>query len=678
MAITSVTVQSQYDGPVTIYSLAADSALLSDRLTVIQTAEEELRTTLDEFYDLAFSESEEALNSLRALAEQAPPDLPPIEFTAPPFTNTPLTNPTAGVDFGAQASYLVPGLSQVDAPDDSAPNIQHSDVSPTLGASAPVQSTPNTPGAPTLEGVPSVPPNNVSPYTVNIPNAPTLSLRNFQLGSVPAPNLQNVVFNLPDPIEFDPVTFAIDDSILNEAVDRLNSVFQGTQSIPDYEYLMPEVFEVVGNMLSGNAVDDGAVIKDTGITRRVAPSLAKRNHVVPPHVSAYDDWAQGRITEFVNDSETLFLARFDDSVIVAAYSLAQEAESMAARIATQLYDLRRQLEVERARASLAIAQAVASTYQAYVALYEARVLEYNGRLEVVRGAIRALTAEVQARASVGEVNQQIAREFAQRESLKRLDVDLFAARVQAEAAKLEGYKAKIEAYEGLVANARANALSYSAVAAQYSGQVEQVRARYSAYETSAQAVASQNELAVAVQRGRNAEYQADAAQAEAAARRVSTTVSEYMAEHEALKVNTTNYLGRLAKSSGEFGVCLEQDLNDIRRTKLDNLENVIPREYLVAINDRFTRYANRASDVGWRVLQQSLRVSETLARAYARAYEALGRAAASVEVGRLGQFRGTYATGVAGSISATSSTSRTLGTNRSLSHSQSNSDTQSD
>lgn len=678
MAVSIIEVQSQYDGPVVTYSVVADSALLGDRLSVVVLAEEKIRLTLDDLYGLADDEYTRAVEALGSLSDLELTPLPAIEFTAPTFTNTPMFDPTAGVDLALEVCEYEPPISPVDPPDEGAPDLTHLNLDPQLDQTTPQDIFPTQPPAPTLDNVNQPPPNDVSGIQLSIPNAPTFNVRDFRPGAAPRPNLEQVVFDLPDPVQFDEQQFAIDDALIDEAVDRLNSVVSDYGDIPDYEYLMPEVFEVVGNMLSGNAVDDNDFLRDDAQARFVAPSLARRGHLVPPQVHAYDAWHAGRIAEYARDSETLFLARFRDDVIVASYELATQAESMAADIATKMYRLRRELEVERARVSLVVAQAIAASYNAYVVLYEARVLEYNGQLEVVRSNIRALNALVQGRQQTGEMNQLIGREFAQDESTKRLDVDVFAAQVQAEAAKLEAYKAKIDSYEGQLANARANALSYSATAAQYSGRVAQVEAQYSAYETSAQSVQSQNELAVAVQRGRGAEYQAEAAKAEAAARRVSAKVLEYLADHEAKKIDIADYLGNLAATAGEFGVCIEEDLNEIRKNRLDNLSEVVPREYIVALTERFTRYAQRASDIGWRTMDGALRASESVANAYARMYEALGRAAASIEVGRLGQFRASYATRVSGNVSVSSNANRSFGTNRTLSNNQSNSDTQSD
>lgn len=680
MAISIIDVQSQYDGPVVYYSVASDSALLEDRLSLVVTAEAGIRDTLDDLYALADGEYVSAVESLQDLADLdlADADLPAVEFTAPPFTNTPLFDPTNGVDLAEGVCLYEPGFSTVPAPDDGAPTLQHLNFTSQLDENTPQDIFPTQPGPPSLDGANTPAPNDVSEYEIDVPPVPTFNVRNFNPGTAPDPNTRRVVFDLPDPIELDEEEFLIDDQLITDAVDRLNSVVRNYGSIPDYEYLMPEVFEVVGNMLSGNAVDEADFLRDDARARFVAPSLARRGHLVPSPVTAYDAWHAGKIAEYARDSETLFLARFRDDVIVSAYSLATEAENMAADIATKMYALRRDLEVERARVSLVIAQAVASSYNAYVVLYQARVAEYNGQLEVVKGAIQALTALAQARGQTGEMNQLIGREFAQNESTKRLDVDVFAAQVQAEAAKLQAYRAKIESYEGALANARANALNYTATAAQYSGRVSQVQSRYAAYEASAQSTQTQNELAVAVQRGRGAEYEADAAKAEATARRVSAKVLEYVADHEAEKVDVADYLGNLAKSSGRFGVCVEEDLNDIRKNRLTNLSNAIPRDYLVALTERFNRYASRASDMGWRTAENYLRASESLANAYARMYEALGRAAASIEVGRLGQFRATYSTQVSGSIGVASNANRTFGTSRSLSNQQVNADTQSD
>jgi len=589
----------------------------------------------------------DALLVIQALADYQAAQLPAVIYKAPSWTAPAIHKVTAGdLDTAPAPAYedrvawVTPTLNDVNAPSDSI-------VAPTGAA-------PAAPAAPAA-GAPPTAPTAPAQYDPAIASVPTLVVPDAEFGDAIKPELEAIVVSLPGEIVLDPLDVTIDYTAIEEAIDLLNNVVLPADAVPDYELLIPEVFEVVGAMLTGTAVDRSRIMGDARPARRIVPSLTKRGLPVLDAAAGYDSWLDGIITTYVEDSEALFSALYRDEVISNAYVVAAEAEKMLININLGVYDARFAYAMEWATANLLAAKGIAAAYNAQVLAFEAQATEYNAALLQVTTAAQAMVAQAEAVDTVGRTNKLLAREFSIGEDAKKTEAQAFKALVSAEKAKLEALNAQLTAQEAEVAKARSAMLTYTAGVVAYSAEVQDAKNQYKLYSAEAKSVSSQNDMTKIEVRGGAAEARAIAVEAAALA---SSAGVEAIRKMRLSKGQTAEHESSSAKNAaasydiaGELGAFIESTA----LLRADTARDAVEPKAVSAIGDAISRFTKTAilSSATAAGLAQS--ANESLAKAYARAYEASGRAGAAVASGKLSGFRASAAISAVGNLQATKS-----------------------
>ena len=587
-----------------------------------------------------------AMLKIEALYNLSPPALPGISYQAPTWVTPPLygVNPgnistTAAPPVSNNVTWTPTTLNDVDQP---ANNI-----------SEPTTTLPDMPDAPPLTGSPSAPPNSPTAYIPGIVEAPAYIAPTLTLGTVDTPVLEEINITIPDMVVFDPLAFTIDFSAIDEAIDRANNIAIPTAEIPDYEQLIPEVFTVVGSMVSGiGPVDDDRVLLDDVQGRKVAPMLARRGREVPVRIPDFDSWLQTTMDEYSADSATLFSAEYHDDVINAAFSLAAEAEDILVKIDLGLYDARFEYSLEKARAQLLRAKSIVASYNAQILKFSAYTLEYNAALIALRAQAEAVMTQAEIAELIGGANKLIARQFTIEEDIKQSDVKVFRAEVSGEAAKLTAHKAQIDVIDAKLAEAQAAMLTYNGETVKFEAEVQKVRNVFDSYIAGSRAVTEENQATRAEIRGGAASIKALASQAGASAaasaaeaiRKVRVSKSD---EASLVSTNATNDIAKysIASTQAEYSQSTDQ-------LRVDAVVDSVQPSAVADMGRAISRFTRIALESSGRAASMAQRANESLVRAYAAAYDAAGRAGAAVASGKLSGFRASASLTAAGSIDA--------------------------
>lgn len=617
----------------------------------------------------ADASGEAALAVIKDLADYQAPQLPAVIYTAPTWLAPPIhlvgadalvTNAPPQYEDGVE--WNPPVLNDVSAPD---ANI----LAPTINA-------PDSPPAPIL-GTPPVSPNAPAAYDPDVAPAPAFSAPAPVFGEATAPELADIIVALPGSIELSPLVVSIDYSAIERAIDMLNNITLPAEAIPDYELLIPEVFTVVGSMLTGDAVDRSRIADDGREARRVMPSLTKRGLAPQDSVAGYDAWLDGIVTKYIADSETLFAAKYRDEVISSAYVVAAEAEKMLINISLGVYDARFEYAIAWASSNLAVAKGIVAAYNAETLAFEASVLEYNAALLQVTAAAQAVAAEAEGIDTIGRMNKLLAREFAISEDVKKSEVQAFKALVSAESAKLEAFKAQLSAKEAEVAKARSAMMAYVAEVTGYSAEVQGAKNQYQLYSAEAKSVSSQNDMTKIEVRGGAIEAKAIAVEAASLASgagveavrkmRISKTQT---AEHESSAANNAVASYDIAGGLGSF-------ISQSALLRADTAQDSVEPKAVAAIGDAISRFTKTAIMSAATAASMAQAANDSLARAYARAYEASGRAGAAVASGKLSGFRASAAISAVGNLQASKTRASRESYSGSLNYAESDSAVQS-
>lgn len=614
--------------------------------------------------DQADAAAADAMLKIEELYGLSPPALPGIAYQAPTW-QTPTLHGVSPGDLtitGAPAAsnnvtWTAPPLSDVDQPTNS--------------ISEPTTALPDMPSAPPLSGSPAEPPNAPSTYTPGTVVAPEYTAPTLTLGTVDTPILEEIDLTIPELVEFEPLNFTIDFSAIDEAIDRAANMSIPSYEIADYDQLIPEVFTVVGSMVSGTGpIDDGLIALDDVQGRKVEPMLTRRGLMVPERVPAFDDWLQTTMEEYSADSATLFSEEYRDDVINAAFSLAAQAEDILVKIDLGLYNARFEYSLEEARAQLLRAKSIVASYNAQVAKFGAYVLEYNAALIALRAQTEAVMTQAELAALIGGANKLVARQFTIEEEVKQSDVKVFRAEIAGEAAKLTAMKAQIDAIDAKLAEAQAYMLGYSGETVAFEAEVQKVRNVFEAYSASARAVTEENEATKAEVRGGSASVKALASQARSAA---AYAAAEAIRKVRVSKSNEAslvagNAINDIAKYDiASVSTAYSQETDQVRvDASVDSVEPSAVADMGRAIS-RFTRIALESSG---RAASMAQKANESLVRAYAQAYEAAGKAGAAVASGKLSGFRASASLTASGSLNSTRAKAQSYSSSGSTNYSE--------
>jgi len=591
------------------------------------------------------------------------PQLPAVLYNAPAWHYPPVH----GVDPASMRT--APSPDAVDAVAWT-PTLLN-EVAPAGNAiTAPAISLPDVPVAPIIGAVGAAP-NAPGEYVPDTPTAPGFVSPDQEIGDANAPYLAPVTIGTPELIVIDPLDLFIDYTAIQEAIDRLSSISVVGDDIPEYTVLIPEVFDVIGGMLSGTAIDTDQVSTDVLPIRHVSLSLARRGLTVPDAVIAYDAWFDTYMQDYIAASATLFDAEYRDSVVQSAYAVATQAEKVLLEINLGIHDARFKYAMERARASLQVSKGLVASYNAQIAMFEGHVLEYNAQLLELTALAQIVDIEVEMVDAIARTNKLLAREFSIEEEAKKVQVQVLKSQVEAEAAKLEAHRAVVSSYEAEVVSAQSAMLAYTGTVEAYTAEVQGAENEYDLYAAKARGISATNDMTRTQVRGDAANFRAIAAEAGALAASAGVEAIQKMriAKSDEAVHQDNSATNSLAKY--DVATKLAEFSEQVAALRSDTSKDSVRPQASADVGDAIARFTRTALDSAGRAATAAQSANESLSRAYARAYEAAGRAGASVASGKLSGFRASASINAAGALDARQGFSSRDAYSGSLSYSES-------
>lgn len=606
---------------------------------------------IDTMLSLSSSSSAEAEALIENLFNYPKPTLPSIDYTPPTW---------------ASPSYVSSSYTQIlpiTVPDADS-SVSRSNTSfnnvpaPSTSISEPTLSVPGSVSVPSFVTSGLAAPSAPSEYTVSTPAAPTLNIGSASIDSVESPILDEIAVELPSAISLDALSVAIDTSDLDRAVSLLESVSAGDTQLPEYNEKFDSVFGIVGSMLNA----------DFGLTdyinfavsdARLSKAFTRRGVVIPPAVGTYEAWHAAEINGVVAKRTSVQDAREKDTVTLAAYQLAADAEILAYDIAAKTQAAKFKFAMAEAEVQALQAKAIVSAYNAKVAELTAQVIEYNAVAEQLKAEAQASLAQLDNVKLIADANKLIAREFGAIEASKKTEASIYASRVGAEAAKLDAYRAELESYSAHVASAQLKAATYSAKVQEYAVQVETAKNEYDIYSAKADATVQNNRRIISEINADSTKTAAYATQARSLATNASVEsikrTRQYIDESAAYTTatNTNAKVGAdLSKQLAQYSVALSNYSGGI------TYDAILPEAY-ARENQAIASFIESSMSAANRAAEASQRANESLSRAYASAYDAAGRAGASLAAGKMSGFRASVALSASGSYSGSDSYSIT-------------------
>jgi hypothetical protein len=516
------------------------------------------------------------------------------------------------------------------------------------------------PAAPVLSPD-SVLPTAPSAYVMPDVPLPTLETATFTPDSLPAPALEDIILPTSSIVTIDDLVIDVETAGLIDAIAAMQAVDFTPPTLPEYTYLIPEIFEVVGSMATGDTIVNYQQILNNrdGLLVGTAPStyhsFARRGLTPVDSAAVYDTWLRDTLAAKMNDSDMVFEAVAIDECVTNAFKLGTAAHRLLVDIETALYGLDFALAKTVVNANLEKAKGVVAIYRAEVLLMQQQIAQYNAYAAYVSSLAQVFVVNAQQAELVGDINTVTADSFAAEESVKRVAADVYKSLVMGEQAKLAQYKAVVEGYKAAVAQATSAVASYSGAVALHAAEVERISNSYDLYSAAARAKQYENSAKASTLRAEQAELKAYASEADSLA--TSAAVKAVKLQAEAAK-RETEYVENSLKSDEETtrlrlaAAAYDYDMSNY----VASIAQRTPA--LEATSDEaaaISRYVSTASEAVARAAQLSQQGNTQLAKAYADAYEAAGRAGAAVSSGNLTRFRASALMSASDSLDASDS-----------------------
>ena len=517
---------------------------------------------------------------------------------------------------------------------------------------------PPKPGLLTPETLPTAP----SAYDFPSVAPPILDIAPFSPTGVAAPQIDLVDFEYTAALEIEPLDeLIIDTSGLEAAIAAYEDYDPTPPVLPEYMYLIPEVFSVTGSMATGDAVVDYArlLAGREGLLLSTAPSTAlsvDRRGLTPVTGSPeYDEWLKRKTHATLDVSDTVFEAKVVNDCVQAAFELGTAAHRMLVDIETSLYDLEFRAAKAVVQGQLVQAQAVAAIYNANLLIFQNAIANYNAQAATIVGAARAFEVQAREAGILAQANSTQADSFSAVERSKQVAARVFRSQINAEAAKLTQYRAFLETYEAQVQSARLDVEQFSGDVARYAAEIDRLSSEYALYSAETRTVASQNAALVAAAQSQQAEFRSIAVQADSTA---TAAAAKAVGLQARAAVRETQYIKR-ALYNEEEGQRLKTIAGEFNTEVTEYATDLVARTVEFSGKSALARsignYVNTASEAVSRAASLSQTANTTLARAYQQVYEAAGKAGAAVASGKLSGFRASATMGARENLTASRS-----------------------
>ena len=531
-------------------------------------------------------------------------------------------------------------------------------VTQTWSAPAPVSFTaPEAPGASSSFPLPSAP----SSYTFPNTTAPTLTPSVFAPDDLAVPSLEDITLDVSDVVFIEPLVVDTDTDALIDAINAMKSFDITPPTLPEYAYLIPEIFTVTGSMASGDCIVQYQQLLNSraGLLAGTAPatynSFSRRGLLPPDGAATYDTWLNNILSTKLDDSDTVFEAVAVDECVRTAFQVGTAAHRLLVDIETTLYGLDFSLAKAVVNAQLEQAKAITNIYKAELVLLQNTISQYNASAAYIVAQAKVFEANAQQVELIGDINTVTADMFAATESVKGVEADVYKSLVMGEKAKLTQYKAVVDGYKAAVAQATSAVAAYSGATTLYAAEVSRISSEYDTYATTAQSVQFNNAARAAAVQAEQAELRSYAAQADSLAASAAVKAIQLQAdaaERSADRINkgldSDEEAVRLRINGGKYDEQITKFVTEIQ-TKVPNVEGTSDYASIV------TRYVAAVQDSVNRAAQLSQTANIQLAKAYADVYAAAGSAGAAVASGQLSGFRASASLSAGDSLDASNS-----------------------
>lgn len=621
-------------------------------------------TLIDNLRNAAATSASNAENYIRQ-ALQFNSTLEVLEYDAPEF-DAPDANEA---DFGNMPSVSDPGELPPITP--FTPIEDSATFTPGANISAPsIQSLSISAPPSTAPGMAS--PAQVDQLDVTSKTAPTLE---YSLKDLPTPSALaaapelDIEINLTpiDPAQFTP----LDDSDLEAAISRMNANAKFDEiEFEDFEHLAPKVFDVVGQLLSGELVGEilgdfsTMVVPPKTITlihdSRVNAIWAKRGFTQPEAIGPYVAKMRSKVGDRIGRSELIQREKWQHQAMLAGYDLGVVAYSLLIDIAMTKNNLEFAALTAEAETAIELTRAAVAAYNAKVSIYAAEAEVYNSELVTFNAALAEYKNRMSVEELKGRVNTTLSDAFSAGERAKAIEAAKYETAIRAEAAKLTIYESRLRNLSLDVLKHEADVEGYKAEVLRWEGDLQTTLNYYTVYSAQAKAFSAQmrgqaasQALTQAENKAIEAKAQTQASQITVAAAKLTTAAakraSQYAADNAENEIVSAGYTQQL---SGYIA--------DLTARSVDLKTRSPALTQLTTYNDASLRYMNQVMASVNRAATLTQQGNIQLANAFSQLNETAGRAGASIEQGKLAGFRVSATIGASGSVSGSMGWTRSL------------------
>lgn len=459
---------------------------------------------------------------------------------------------------------------------------------------------------------------------------------------------------------------------LDETLADLQAYIGGIKlvSVSDYESLDDNVAELVGNMLSGTTDFSDAIIVSSEqlfttnqVTHNVALSEALSTYGAPGDVSPYLQRRQARKEAEQLTHTNASRAKFRLEVIAAGQELAGQLYVAVLRRRQQLIELEAKALEAQIEAARALNEALKDAYRAKVAIYGSMVRAQRVVYEIAEQKAAQHKIEVRKQQILADKAKQEYTAYATRESAKLSVLQSLhqIAATNAARAKVFTLEQQIEARDAQ-AQAELALTKHKNSILKWSTSLDDLKAKLGSYQARAQVVSATNSIESSRQQIEDANY----GRAEAEARKEASKAAASLTD---MSYRASERQTKLMQQASNNQIFQTKVATHNERRELDfanyGTQIAVQRDTFrakVAQNQAAAQFYSTATQSMGRAARLSQQANIDLATAYASVQEAVGRAYAAVENGKLSGWSAASTLSAQGSLSASTTSGRTIST----------------
>jgi hypothetical protein len=580
-----------------------------------------------------------------------------VTFTAPEFQSADLQN------------------TSVSEPPDIDPAPRSNDLSsfnPTTNTGSFASGTASAPSVGVLPDMPDMglagsygAPIAPGAMSVTIPTPPRVSFDPIDVASPTppsAPSIPDTDIEIVELLPF-PEIPPMDAGDLDAALSALKSLLSKRITIPQPALKFPLIFDVVGQLLSGDlVVDSDAIVRQSDARieaasdlhdRQMARLWADRGFDHQPAIDTYNAVMRAKADADRAYNNIATQGRWTQEALMAAYEVGVAAHGMMIDLTIAMDEIEYEALLATAESQLELAKASVAAYNGAAQMYRIQAAALEASYADAMAQASAFRSRVRIEESKERMNAATAEGFAATESIKRTQVKLFDTQVSINESKVRSFISEMNA---LAQRARVlneiDLEQYKARVLTWTAEVESIKGQIAQARNKARTVAIQNEAIVAQVRSGQAANDVVAANARQIAIETSAKANELRA---AIQTRSARYAEVEAKNMNESvtpDITASKYEGDVTKwaATLDQETGLL--EGNASEMSAAARFFVSVSESQSRAAQISQQAQQQLAEAIRTAADAAGRAGAAVESGRLSGYRASATLSARASLSA--------------------------